>query len=225
MDGKISNCPNCGKEILEGQDFCQGCGTNLLADMGKASSGEGKQRNSKHKGLITLLVIVLVVVAGYFGYSSYQKQQIKEYLTEAHTYMTEVNNTIQDLSFVNDAWDIAEDGSWLYYGTVKTYARNMFSTQISNAENAFESIESIYKSLTEKVGTIDQMQEMEKKIEDVHLAYETAYSMIILFEYGGNFSEITKLRTEISELKTMINQMDDEFGIVVGREDGVKVAN
>ena len=33
------------------------------------------------------------------------------------------------------------------------------------------------------------------------------------------------LRTETSELKTMINQMEDEFGIVVGREDGVKIAN
>lgn len=225
MEEKINNCPNCGKEILEGQDFCQGCGINLLADMGKVSSEEGKQRNSKHKSLITLLVIVLVVVAGYFGYSSYQKQQIKDYLTEAHTYMTEINDTTQNLYYVNEVWDIAEAGSWMNYAIVKEYGSNMFSEIIMKAEIAFETIEDLYGSLQEKKGSIKGMEEIDEQIEDLHLAYETAYSMIILFEYGGNSEEITKLKNETSELKKMINQMENEFGIVVGREDGVKVAN
>lgn len=221
MEGNTIHCPNCGKEILEGQDFCQECGTKILASMENDNPKKGNEETSnnlkkgKYKGLIALIVIVLIGVAGYFGYSSYSKQQMKDYVTEVNTYMTEINGTIQDLSFVNEAWDITESGSWLYYGTVKSYARSMFSSNITNAETAFESIEKHYKTIQELEIKNPDMQMLKDEVEEVHLSYEKVYSMIILFESGGNTAEINNLKKYISELKTMINSVKDEWGIII----------
>ena len=232
-DKKI--CVNCNTEIMVEEKFCHKCGYSFVTE-GKSEKSEDviaeepkkiekTSISNKKKAIIGVIVAVFACIVGYIGYTSYTKQQIQNYLTEAYTYMTEINDTTQNLYYVNEVWDIAEAGSWMNYAIVKEYGSNMFSEYIMNAEISFKTIEDLYKSLQEKKGSIKKMEKIDEQIEELHLAYETAYSMIILFEYGGNSAEISKLRTETSELKTMINDMANEYGIVVGREDGVKVAN
>lgn len=228
-------CVNCNAEILADEKFCHKCGYSFLdeskqeepekVNMEELQKVEKAPINSKKRAMVGVVVAIIVCIVGYIGYTNYTKQQIKEYLSVAHTYMTEINDTTQGLYYVNEVWDIAEAGSWMNYAIVKQYGSNMFSEYIMNAEISFKTIEDLYKSLQEKKGSIKKMEKIDEQVEELHLAYETAYSMIILFEYGGNSAEISRLRSETSELKTMINDIADEYGIVVTGEDGVKVAN
>lgn len=228
-DKKI--CVNCNTEVGVDEKFCRKCGYSFIDESKLEEIKEEKKESTKapidgkKKLIIGLIIVIVACIVGYIGYTSHKKQQIKEYLTEAHAYMTEIEDTTTDISFVNDAWDITESGSWLYYGTVKSYARSMFSSNISDAEAAFKSIEAHYAALQEMNISDPAVQDLKTKVEDLHLAYETVYSMVILFEYGGNSAEISKLKKVTSEFETMIETVADKYSITIEDGEKIKVAH
>lgn len=215
-------CPKCSTEVSVNEKFCYRCGYSFENDKPAAEEmhkPESFLKSGKGKGVIALVVIVLIGAAGYFGYASHQRQQVQSYLTEANTYVTEIAETTIDLSYINDAWDITEAGSWLYYGTVKSYAKTMFSSNINRAEDAFKSIESHYNTLKNMDTNGSDMQGVKEKVEDLHLAYETVYSMIVLFESGNNSAKISELKVVTSEFQTLIQNVADEWKITIDKED------
>ena len=65
-------CPNCGKNVEDGQKFCPYCGSPMLAgrssniesnsiDQKNATNKQPKQKK-KHRGLIAVLIIVVIVI-------------------------------------------------------------------------------------------------------------------------------------------------------------------
>lgn len=215
-------CPKCNTEVSVGEKFCYHCGYSFENDKAAAEEThkpESFPKSGKGKGVIALVVIALIGAAGYFGYVSHQRQQVQSYLTEANAYVTEIAETTIDLSYINDAWDITEAGSWLYYGTVKAYAKTMFSSNINRAEDAFKSIEAHYDTLKNADTNGSDMQGVKEKVEDLHLAYETVYSMIVLFESGNNSAKIAELKTVTSEFQTMIQNVADEWKITIDEEN------
>lgn len=213
-------CPQCNTEVLLDEKFCHHCGYSFDNEISPNESNDnnnsdGFLKKSKYKGLVVLLATVLIILAGYLGYSTYQKHKIQSYLTEANAYIMEIEETTTDLYFINEAWNITEAGSWLYYGAVKSYAKNMFSSDIADAKEAFKSIETHYTTLQEMDLSNSTLQDAKEKIEDLQQTYETAYSMIIVFENGNCSTQISELKTITSEFKTIINDVADKWNITI----------
>lgn len=213
-------CPQCNTEVSLEEKFCHHCGYSFDSEIptDKPTNNNDSEilvKKSKYKGIVILLAVVLIGLAGYLGYSSYQKNKIQSYLTEANAYITEIEETTTDLYFINEAWDITEAGSWLYYGAVKSYAKNMFSSDIADAKEAFKSIETHYTALQEMDSNDSSLQDAKKKLEDLQQTYETAYSMIIVLENGNCSTQISQLKTITSEFKTIINDVADKWNITI----------
>lgn len=79
-------CPNCGHPIDPHAEFCGNCGYNLKTYFGHKAerSGVAQQpmnqrpvrriRPRKHHGWIWLIVIIIIVAGGYFGYRYWNHQ-------------------------------------------------------------------------------------------------------------------------------------------------------
>lgn len=69
-------CSNCGKELVEGQDVCLGCGKML------ANAGEHKKKDITHSGYKTATGIIMIILGFCLlsaGGSSYYESAVLVY--------------------------------------------------------------------------------------------------------------------------------------------------
>ena len=216
-------CSKCGTELQEGQAFCPECGNQItesncdgnIAQYNKeiADKQRKKGKHKKLKIVLSIILVVLVVVGGYFGYIYHLRQQVLGYAIETEKYIEAINDTKSDLSAANEAWNIVNNsGSWLYYGTLKSYARSMFSTNISNAKTANSKIVDLYNDIKEFEMDDSYVDDIKAKAQEVQDVYLSVYDSVIVNESGYSSSSLSNLSSKISELQKIVENVKDAYG-------------
>lgn len=216
-------CQNCGTVMKEDQLFCPECGTkscenpvdNSIAQYNMQIANKQKKKGTA-KIIIIIVCAVLVIMAavgGYLGYCSYVRQQVLAFSDKADEYAGAVKDTKSDLSVVSEAWKIVDDGgSWLYRDSLRSYARSLFSKQISSAKTAKTKITGLYDEI--KIVDINNpyVDRIKTQTEVVQEAYLNVYNSVIVDESGYNSTALSTLSTEISELEDIIEEVKNEYG-------------
>lgn len=218
-----SACAKCGTELQPGQLFCPECGNQItesncdgnIAQYNKeiADKQRKKGKHKKLKIVLSIILAVLVVVGSYFGYIYHLRQQVLGYAIETEKYIEAINDTKSDLSAANEAWNIVNNGgSWLYYGTLKSYARSMFSTNISNAKTANSKIVDLYNDIKEFEMDDSYVDDIKAKAQEVQDVYLSVYDSVIVNESGYSSSSLSNLSSKISELQKIVENVKDAYG-------------
>ena len=114
-------CQNCGAELVNGQEFCGKCGTKAGVKISAATNeainqfneniSKGKKK-SKKLPIILAIVVTIVAIAGYFGYTAVQEKKLAEavalYKENASSFYSEVlssGSTMEDIgNEIQTAW-------------------------------------------------------------------------------------------------------------------------
>lgn len=225
-------CPQCGHEVLEGTTICPKCefkfkeSCNIKIDENEKEASH--KMKGKYKVIISLVLVLIIGLLGYFGYNGYLKQQMKNYITEVNTYVSEIEGTIEDITIVNGAWDIVDknflDTDYVgvpysifnyAYNAVKSQVTVTFSDEFDDAEHAHNLVGEQYKKLREYEIKNSDMEEINDKVVKINSQYEDVYSDVILSEIGGNSTEIKNLKNDLAQLKRLIRDTTKEWKITL----------
>jgi hypothetical protein len=144
------NCPECAKEISDKSAVCIHCGYPIEKTSVNTAQSDGyvpdyhndtthpvmKQVTSKARWLYAILGLLVLLIAGTFGWYSYADQQNKlthqTYQAGAYNLMADMLDTMEnaeEMSKLNinawhDAIDDAEPGDYVDFSTTEKYVWN-----------------------------------------------------------------------------------------------------
>ena len=228
-------CPSCKAQLLAEQEFCPRCGAKYSVTIESPVSEAINQFNStivnqkkkKKKLPIILAVIMLIVsVGGFVGFSIVQQQKLEQAITEykadvksfytkvlsSGTEMEKIGNSIQESwrKYISSSYGTYYYGEYVYsVDSAVEAAQSHMSSNILAVKAANPGIESLYSKLLVIPDSDNrELIEIKAAVRDVYDAYNDMYDCVIT--PSGNYNTWTSEFADVdSELADSIGDLSD----------------
>ncbi|MBQ9986539.1 MAG: zinc ribbon domain-containing protein [Oscillospiraceae bacterium] len=213
-------CKGCGATLEPGQMFCTGCGMQVIqqappADASAVSSGINEYnskigKKSKAKIIIPAIIVAVLLifgaVGGYIAHVERIHQQVLEFTEDVMDYTAEVNSATVVLKNISEAWDIVDKSSYLYRSELRTYARNLYKDNISDAKDVNDGIVDKYNDIMSCDIEDPYVERIQDAVEKTHDLYLVIYEDVIENESGGNEDNADKVIEYIADVKAVVDE-------------------
>lgn len=211
-------CSNCQAELREGQAFCPSCGKKT--EEAQASFNENialfnaqlEQKKGKKKTVaivIGIIVAILIAVGGVMGYQYNENQKVLKYISKVEAYVETMQEAEDNLTYLNEVWEIVEDSSWMIRSSMESYARSLNADCFSEEETRKEELASAYNELLSFDSKNKDVAKINVKVKAVYNSYTSQYSMLV--DTGSTTFGLTTFSNKISDLKNSVKKVKADY--------------
>ena len=223
----IKYCPNCGIKLADDAKYCPDCGCDLENPI--------KKKHKRIKWLIAIGIIAIAIIAA--GGSVYYLQQkamyeaeqealreaerqrcelIKNYKLKAVELNNEINNAQSNFNLLSTMFDTSKDLNTGLLGPsfYISYAESLCSSEINEEKNRKRNVDKLYEELNDLKCKEEEIQELEKAIEDYYYAYSARYELLVEMNFTASTfsskesSNKSDFSSKGSIVREIINNLD-----------------